>query len=77
MHFTVMFRKKSQILKINSLIQHLKQVVDLEKYLDVSSPHEGRGPDPPVWTRTSGKMTQGEKGSGGMKLSEAQREEKI
>lgn len=77
MYFTVIFRKKSQILKINSLLQHLKQVVELEIYLDVSSPAEGKGPDSPAWTRSSGKMTQGEKGAGGMKLSEAQREGKM
>ena len=63
--------KKSQILKFNSLIQHLKQVVELEIYLGVSSLWEGKGLGSPVWTRSSGKMTQGEKGVGGMKLSEA------
>lgn len=63
--------KKSQMLKFNSLIQHVKQVVELEIYLGLSSPWEVKGLGSPVWTRSSGKMTQGEKGAGGMKLSEA------
>lgn len=53
--------KKSQILKFNSLIQHVKPVVELEIYLGVSSPWEEKGLSSPVWTRNSGKMTQGEK----------------
>ena len=45
-------------------------------YLNVSSPREGKGLDSSVWTRSSGK-TQGEKGAGGMKFTEAQREGKM
>lgn len=49
----------------------------MEIYLDVSSPQEGKGADSPVWTRSSGKMTQGEKDASVMKLFETQREGKM
>lgn len=48
-------------------------MVELEIYLDVSSPPEGKGADSPVWTRSSGKVTQGEKDASAMKFFENQR----